>query len=434
MNPSRPLALTGRLFDGEILHPPTTVLMQGGRVAAIGTALDLPPGTEVLDAGPAGTILPGLIDLHVHCRPAYAAWFPEAGVTTVRDAGNSLDTVQALRTRADLGTGPRLWASGTILDGASSVFQHFGEGVLTDVGNPQAGAWILRTPDDARAAVDLLAEAGVDTIKLYEQLPPDAYRAAVLRAREHGLPVMTDLGTRWTRGLDGAQVDALQALEMGVQTIEHATGFALAFQRLGFDPVTQFPDEDVLLSFARAVVEAGAVLVPTLSVHEGLRSAARQDLAGLPHGTRDDEQARSLRGQWDGLSRIAAAKRGEAEWDGRLAMALTRLVLDLGGQVGAGTDTPAGVDNLPGGGLHAELSHLVHWAQLTPLQALQAATGTAGRVLAGRGPQVGVLRPGAAADAVIVDGNPLEDITVTRRITSVILAGRPTAPSPAPAN
>ncbi|WP_189010731.1 hypothetical protein [Deinococcus malanensis] len=116
--------------------------------------------------------------------------------------------------------------------------------------------------------------------------------------------------------------------------------------------------------------------------------------------------------------------RSAADWDARLAAALTWHVLEQGGEVGAGTDTPAGVDNLPGGGLHAELAHLVNDARVTPLQALRAATGTAGRLLAnGTVPWVGVLRPGAAGDALIVNGDPLQDITVTRRVRTVIHSG-----------
>jgi len=425
MTASPLLALSGRLFDGELLWPRATVLMQDGQVLEVAASVPLPDGVETLEAGPEETILPGLVDLHVHARPHYTCWFPEAGVTTVRDAGGSLEGLAELRALAQRGEGPRVFGAGAILDGPNSVFRHFGEGVLGEVGDRKAGAWIVRTPERARAAVDALARADVDTLKLYEQLSPDVYGAAVQRAQEHGLTVMTDLGTRSTRGLNGAQVDALDALKLGVRTVEHASGFALAFQRLGFDPATQFPDEGTLEMFARAVVEAGAFLVPTLSVHEGLRREQRADLTTLPNGQRSSEAASSLRAMWDGLYAATASLRAAAEWDARLAAGLTRRVLDLGGWVGAGTDTPAGVDNLPGGGLHAELMHLVELAQLSPLEALRAATGTAGQILAG--PElamVGVLRAGAAADALIVEGDPTHDITATRRLRAVVRAGR----------
>ncbi|WP_102128257.1 amidohydrolase family protein [Deinococcus planocerae] len=425
MTDAPPLALTGRLFDGETLWPHATVLMREGRVLGVGAGLPLPDRARVLDTGPGGTILPGLVDLHVHARPHYARWFPEAGVTSVRDAGSNLEVLAELRALAASSEGPRVSGAGTILDGPESIFRHFGEGVLGEVGDRRAGAWIVRDAREAEGAVDALAAAGVDTVKLYEQLSPEAYGAAVGRAREHGLPVMTDLGTRWTRGLSAARVDALEALGLGVRTVEHASGFALAFRRLGFDPQTQFPDEATLDRFARAVVEAGAVLVPTLSVHEGLRQVRRADLGALPNGGRTGEAADSLRAMWDGLHTATAKSRPAADWDARLAAALARRVLDLGGRVGAGTDTPAGVDNLPGGGLHAELAHLVTLAGFSPTEALRAATGTAGRLLAGReGPTVGVLRPGAHADALIVEGDPTRDVTATRRLRAVVRAGR----------
>ncbi|EYB69303.1 hypothetical protein DEIPH_ctg008orf0012 [Deinococcus phoenicis] len=419
------LALTGRLFDGERLWPHATVLMQGGQVLEVAERLPLSEGIGVLDTGPDGTILPGLVDLHVHARPHYARWFPEAGVTTVRDAGSSLAMLTGLRALAASGEGPRVFGAGTILDGPNSIFRHFGEGVLGEVGDRAAGAWIVRTPGEARAAVDALAVEGVNTVKLYEQLPQDAYAAAVRRAREHDLPVMTDLGMRLTRGLSGAQVDALEALKFGVQTLEHVSGFALAFRRLGFDPTTQFPDEGTLAAFAQAVVEAGTVLVPTLSVYEGVRHDRRADLSGLPQGRRGGAAVDGLREQWNAVHAATSGHRAAPDWDARLAAALTRRVLDLGGQVGAGTDTPASVDNLPGGGLHAELAHLVQQSHLSPLEALRAATGTAGRLLAGRGqPVVGVLRPGAYADALIVEGDPTRDIAALRRLRTVIRAGR----------
>lgn len=420
MNETKALALTGRLFDGHQLHARATVLMQGDKVLDV-TTQDAPADTQVIHLQPDEMILPGLVDLHVHARDRYASWFLQAGVTSVRDAGGSLNELKLARDWAAAGTGPRVYGAGTILDGENSVFRHFGEGALTEIGDPNAGGWIIRTPQDAVKAVDLLQAAGACTVKLYEQLPPDAYAAAAAHARKCGLPVMTDLGMRITRALSGAQVDALQALKCGVQTIEHASGFALAFQRLGFDPSTDFPDEQTIQKFAQAIVDAGAVLVPTLSVMEGGRHEQRRDLGTLPASHHDDEVAHSLRAQWDRMHEYTTKVRAAHDWDARLAAALARHVTALGGKVGAGTDTPAGVDNLPGGGLHAELEYLVKYADFTPLQALQAATGTANEIVdAGRG----IIAKDSVADAVIVRGDPTRDITATREIQQVIFDGK----------
>ena len=93
----------------------------------------------------------------------------------------------------------------------------------------------------------------------------------------------------------------------------------------------------------------------------------------------------------------------------------------MGGLIGAGTDAPAGDYNLPGGGLHRELALLVR-AGLTPMAALHAATGAAGKIL-GR-PDLGTLRPGSIADVLIVAGNPATDIRATRNVRFVLQAGR----------
>lgn len=419
MNETRLTALTGRLFDGNTLYPHATLLIQGERVIDVITQ-EITTEAEVIYLNPDETLLPGLVDLHVHARPWYAPWFLEAGVTTVRDAGAPLNALQQQYQWAKQGVGPRVFGSGTILDGENSFFRNFGPEAFTAIGNRDAGAWEVITPAQVTKAVDLLADSGATTIKLYEQIKPEVYAAAVAQARKRGLDVMTDLGIGMTRGLNGAMVDALQALKLGVRTIEHASGFMLAFQRMGFNPPTNFPSTAVVEGFAQAVVEAKTTLIPTLSVMEALRHDKRPALNGLPAGQHDDTMT-SLKEQWNTVHAHTRKNRELVEWDARFAAALAQRVMELGGQVGAGTDTPAGADNLPGGGLHAELEYLVKNANFTPLQALQAATATANRIVGGGR---GVLAANSVADAVIVQGDPTQDIKATRRIQQVIFKGQ----------
>src|SRR5262249_52101158 len=88
----------------------------------------------------------------------------------------------------------------------------------------------------------------------------------------------------------------------------------------------------------------------------------------------------------------------------------------------AGTDTPAGVDVIPGPSLHRELQRFVD-AGLTPLEALQTATIQPARFL-GREADLGTVERGKLADLVILDNNPLADIGHTRAIAAVVAAGR----------
>jgi cytosine/adenosine deaminase-related metal-dependent hydrolase len=429
------LVLRGRLWDGTgrpALEQGVLVL-RGGRVAAAGPAsrVSVPAGARVLTLPPGHTILPGLIDLHQHLRPQYAAWLLPAGVTTVRDANNTLETlaeVQRIRPYA-----PRVLFSGPLLDGSSSFFHK----LLRSSGMPEPevkaalrpatagpiGQNVMleaTTPEQARAAVDSLAAHGVAVVKLYEQLAWPVYQAAAARARERGLPVMTDLGMLVTRGLSGAQVDARQALRAGVASIEHASGYALAYQRLGGD-LTREPFDDKLLDqLARETVRARTALVPTLSVfYGGAQLDSARVLTGLPGADNvPTEMKMFFAMQQRGL-------KGDAHQhsltDLHLTQALLRRVQQRGGLIGAGTDAPAGSYNLPGGGLHRELLLLVE-AGLTPAQALYAATGGAARIL--RRPQLGTLQSGHVADVVVVAGRPDENIRATRAIRYVIQAGR----------
>ncbi|MET4682768.1 amidohydrolase family protein [Brevundimonas faecalis] len=431
------LAITGRIIDGGGGAP-----IEGGRVVAVdgmiacvGTAAacPIPDGAQVVDAG-AGSVMPGLIDLHAHPRPHYYGWFLAAGVTTVRSANTDLAMVRAL----DAMPAPRarlVWA-GPMLDGDKSIIRRFYPEAAPDAPSPARPAdgpslegielLIAQTPDQAVAAVDALAAGGAHWVKLYEHLPPDAFAAAVRRAREKGLPVMADLGMASTRGLDGAEVDLMQAAALGLDSLEHVGGAALAYRRLGGDLEAETLDPVLIDRMARALLASDTALVPTLSVfHFNADDAPpREALAGLPLAEAAGTVRDGLEQQWRGVHghfHGDPAHNGKARLDARIGAAVTLRLAELGGRVGAGSDTPAGAYNLPGGGLHLELE-LMTRAGLTPLQALSAATGTAADIL--KRPDIGRIAVGRRADLVVVDGDPSRDVRDTRRLRRVILDGR----------
>jgi hypothetical protein len=410
--------LYGRVIDGT--GAPAledgVVVVTGDRIACAGLRRDcaVPEDAEVVDVRD-GTILPGLIDLHVHARPHYLAWYLEAGVTTVRDGNNSLDMVDRLLTHD--GYRPRVVPSGPLLDGERAVIG----GLRGPFDGPMGDLFGVKvlTPDEARAAVDTLVRRGTSVIKLYEQLDPLVYRAAAERARQHGAPTMTDLGMASTRGLSGSEVDALQAIGAGVGSIEHASGYALAYRRLGGDPSVVPFDPALIDRMARATVDAGVAVVPTFSVFYAFADDVT-DVAGLPatHSINPDMLAFFE----DGAARRTDASRARSLLSYQMASAVARRVRDLGGLVGAGSDSPAGVFNVPGGALHRELELMVREGA-TPLEALHGGTGVAARIL-GRN-DIGVLEAGRIADILVVDGRPDEDILATRNVRSVIQGGRP---------
>ncbi len=413
--------VTGRLFrssDGSLIEEGVVVLA-GERVACSGEAgaCQWPEETPV-HPFPGSTILPGLIDLHVHARPHYVGAFLSAGVTTIRDANNDLETVRALRSAEHA---PRIFASGPLLDGPDAFFAQFPG---SEPGHPARQSLdrimpvIVENPEEARSAVAALADAGVDLIKLYEQIDPVAFRAAVDEAREHGVPVAADIGTAFTRGLSGATMDIVDAAEAGVTTVEHFSGLALAYQRRGGDPFDPELDEAVLDAIARALVDSGTAFVPTVATPiqaEAPETLALDDLPGLagmePH----------LEAGWAMARQMGEMGRDALQAELRLVEALFGRLHEGGARIGAGSDLPAAPGMMPGWGLHQELEALARMG-MTPAEALRAATSVAAGILGDT--SLGHLEPGAQADLVVVRGDPTSEITATRQVEAVWFGGR----------
>jgi imidazolonepropionase-like amidohydrolase len=386
--------LRGRLIDGTGAAPIAdgVVVIRGERIACAGaaSACRIPAGARVIDAA-GGTILPGLIDLHAHVwDPGMLAMFLPAGVSTVRDLHNTFENLATL----DSVTGPvpRLLRAGPLIDGRQTW----------------PGALVAGDVPAAVRAVDSVAARGVDFIKLYNGLSAEQIVAAAAEARRLGKPVTADLL--------GSRVDALTALEAGVQGFEHAGGFAHAYRKLGGDPEA-FPLDSVKMdSLARAVVRHRAYIVPTLIVAHQYASERRPSLAGVPLADRVPEHVHAF---WTRGDAAPASFKHVFDLHEQFAAHLTRRVAALGGRVGAGSDLPNPYVT-PGGALHQELELLVG-AGLTPLQALRAATGAAADIL-GRD-DLGVLAAGRIADVIVVAGDPSADIRATRDVRTVIHGG-----------
>lgn len=408
----------GRIYDGGVDGArDAMVVVEGGVIACVAApgGCDAPPDAPRI-ASKGATLMPGLVDLHVHARPHYAPVFVRGGVTSVRDANNTLPTLEAV---AAAPGAPRVFGSGPMLDGPASVIIAMSE----HAGPPGAhlleaqALFVIETGAQAEQAVDLLAEAGVSHVKLYETLSLDAFRAAVARAHVHGLPVMADLGTAMTRGLDRAQVDAMQAAEAGVDSIEHASGVALAYRRLGGDPLAGDIDMALLDRIATTLVEAGTTVVPTLVGPRNMAADAFPETGDYPLA---DTLDAGLLGWWRQLHGSAAPKRAAWQRDAAFVEAFMRRFIALGGRVGAGTDVPALPMVVPGDALRHEVG-LLAGLGLSPVQALHAATGGAARLVGSD--DIGRIEAGRRADLLLVHGDPTEDVTVLGDMLGVWLDG-----------
>jgi hypothetical protein len=196
-----------RLIDGISDQPRDgmSIKVDGERITAVGSgALPAAPGADVIDLK-GQTLLPGLIDTHVHTTLMDKESLPlflAAGVTTARDVGGKLEKV--LQLRADLNSGrqlgPRLFVLGPLLDGRDESFSGpFGE-ILDSV----------PSVDAVPKKIGELLTAGVDGIKLYFTMPPDTAKA-IIGFVDKRVPVTAHLG--YTHSLD--------VIRAGIDGLEH---------------------------------------------------------------------------------------------------------------------------------------------------------------------------------------------------------------------
>jgi len=400
-----------RLIDGTGAAPVdgATMVIRDNRIDAVTThnQSDWPAEAEIVDV--AGmTLLPGLIDCHDHMANhrydlAHRWGIDEpqsmrhlrtasvlkktldAGYTMIRDAGG-LDVGFKHAIEEGLIDGPRLIVSLAIISpigGIGDRVSPSGHSPLLDCGcvpgDPLLPESVVETLADVRPVVRRMVRAGADVIKCATtggassrpgHGPRDGafnlYEMQALVEEAHALDRRVMCHALGGRGLD-------IAIDAGVDTIEHGC----------------YLDEDP--RHLERMAERGIFFVPTLLVYEYHRKSPQ------PH----------------------VRERAEALYEHHIAS--IRRALDIGVRVVAGTD--AGGHGHPANA--GELQSLVK-AGMTPMQALQAATGWAAECL-GREDELGTAQPGKLADLVAVKGDPLADISMLRdpaRIALVIKDGR----------
>ena len=362
-----------RLLDFEAggFTEETSVLLRDGRIERVGdwTGEDLAGGVERLDAEGRFAI-PGLIEPHMHAegpwwllevdQSAYIAY----GVTTVRDVGEPLHWVKSLAQRSAL-TGaplPRYLFTGEML-------QHYVLGGESGGVGYAESSMLVYDEETTRRAIREHRDRGVHAIKAYASLPMNLHRAAAEEARAQGLPVIA-------HGTDVKEI--VRSVVSGYSFVEHLNGMSRFY-----DDVHQL------------LAAAGTYWTPTLSIWGGTNP-----LWWTPEALETD------RGKF--FRFLQANELGD------LAGGRMRSVSLL-----IGTDNPEA--QRVGASHHAEMQSFV-LAGFTPLEVLELATRGAAEALGIDG-SLGTLEPGKLADLVILDANPLDDITNTRTIWRVIKDG-----------
>jgi imidazolonepropionase-like amidohydrolase len=358
---SEKIALTNvRVFDGRELRGPTTVVIEGGIVGNDYAS------ARIIDAGGA-TLLPGLIDAHVHLlTEGHLQQLADFGVTTALDMGAwPPSMVDSLRNRTGMAD---MRSAGIPATTAGSAHSHLPGWPAEEMVDGPAGA--------AQFVTDRIAE-GADYIKLIVDTPgPDQEILDALVAASHRHGKLTVAHAVSTAALD-------MALLAGVDMITHA-------------PL----DRPLTESTTARILAQGCVSIPTLTMMKGvvdrIAAVAASQPEGVPAAGPSYESAR------DSVAELRRA----------------------GVPILAGTDANAG-PGIPfsprhGESLHDELELLIE-AGLSTVETLRAATVLPAQHFGLH--DRGVIEPGRRADLVLIDGDPIADIRATRQIRRVWCAG-----------
>ena len=386
------------VIDGTGVQPITnaTVIVNDGIIKAVGADVNVPAGADVVFDLKGKTVIPGLIDVHVHFGGTDVFDYPGIsnrhdtydflksrmdtliwGVTTIRSTGDYAPDIFSFRDEVNSGQhiSPRIIAAGKMIQARD------GHPVYTVFGSNPAiidGACVIVDDNtDLDKEIKGLVDAGADWIKAFisevnkmdyptriPRIPPEKIRQIIETAHKYGKPCMI-------------HVDNIshmrEAVQAGADSIEHVFSVGAT-------------DIDIDDSLIELLIKSKTYVVPTvfsIKAHEN------------PNGS--------------------------------MPLVYEKLIPQVNKLVSAGVNMGVGTDaSIPfvplGESLHDELSELVKCG-MSPLDTIKAATFGNARLLRKEN-ELGAVLPGYLADLVVVDGNPAEDITLTKNIRLVIANGR----------
>jgi imidazolonepropionase-like amidohydrolase len=355
--------VNARIFDGTRPRDWTSVRFADGIITDCATGPAAHDGDDVIDAE-GGTILPGLIDSHIHLVPGALAQGLNFGVTTALDmfspAGVMAVAKQQAGTRPDVADVRSAGIGATAPGGhPSMLYPPF----PTVTGPEQAGRFVADRVAEGSDYLKIFGPSGPAGSRTAPSLDPHTITALTKAAHDRGLVVVVHVHTVAGMG---------EVVSAGIDVIAHV-------------PV----DGELDAALAGRIADAGIAVGPTLATIENVLGAPGRHGQAMPPYSRAEENV------------------------GRL--------VDAGVTILAGTDAP-NPGTVFGASLHRELE-LLGRCGMTPAQALSAATVAPARVfsLADRGH----IAPGQRADLMLVSGDPLTDITATLAIERIWRAGVP---------
>jgi len=392
----------GTLIDGTGRSPisDAVVVIEGSRIKAVGSRgqVTYPDNARVIRTD-GKTILPGLIDCHVHLRDYMPPMFLRYGVTTVADTHDPTEWSLAQRDALNSGKirGPRTFVSGE-------------RAANTTEGNPPSIP--LRTVDEARAYVRKLAAMGVDVIKVDLSISYDQLRAVIEEATAAHLSVV------------GHSQNIRKAAEVGLKFMEHTDTLGRAILeemgpevlKAGGSTPERLMDTKLFDPLIQFMVKQGVYVNPTLVARWRMSTPRGQEWAKAATEIIKDPGLAfvplDVRQSWTRAD-------GRADAEGyRKTAEFVRKYSEAGGKVLSATD--AGY--MPGLSLHYEMQ-MVADTGIPAMKAIQGATLWAAESI-GQAKDLGSIEAGKLADITIIEGDPLANIAATRNVRMVIKDGK----------
>lgn len=389
-------------MDRERVLPNQTVLTEGGLITNVGPArtIRVPKGALKID-GRGKFLMPGLADMHVHLNVRGssgllkneddATLFIANGVTTVRNMWGNPD-ILAFRQSIERGRviGPQIYTTGPLTDGSPSI---------------RPLSRVVETVSQGVEAVSSDKREGYDAVKAYNHLSPEVYQAIVSTARTLGLPVYGHVPDRV--GVEGV-------LAARQDSIEHVEGYLEALDR------DQSPGK--ITELVSATRRAGTWNCVTLVFFQGAvpadeaaRLLAKPSMRFVPPALlslwKNNPQLSSLTPYQFSRLRLYDEKRRQ----------FVRALHEGGAKILLGTDTPNQFV-VPGFAVQEELRNLVS-VGFTPYEAIRAGTSGAAEFLKSQN-QWGTIAPGLRADLILLEANPLQDVSNVNRRVGVMVHGR----------
>jgi imidazolonepropionase-like amidohydrolase len=406
-----------------VLIPRVTVVIRNGRIAGIGRSLRIPGSLRLVDAR-GKFLVPGFWDSHVHLWGKADAnyTFPlliANGVTSIRNMGSPWELIEAvLAGRQEISAGkrqePRIVTSGPLVDGHKPA-------------RPGPITVSVSGPAEARSVVQEHKERGTDFVKTYDFLSREEYYAIASECKNLRIPF---------GGHVPISVSALEASDAGQASIEHLRGIDLHCSTNERELREELMD--ALSKSASGGLELRNALFkkqdPLYRSTWDERKAARLFLRFRVNGTWQCPTLRVigtndvytdanlryvpavLRNSWESATKYD--RTDSLRWRQEIFAAMNKAGVHT---ILAGTDA-SNPYVIFGFSLHDEMG-LLQQAGLSNLQSLQAATLNPA-IFLHLDKELGAVEQGKIADLVLLDANPLEDISNTRKISAVILNGR----------